>query len=105
MRLVFLASCAPDLRWFKTYNLEAFPEGKALAEKSFASVQQILKASPYIGHPSDMVEGAREHRVLRTPFTFVYRVLDDRIEIMRVLDMRSDWTGQNEERTRDGEQS
>lgn len=87
----------PDLRWFKTYYIKAFPEGKATADKRFIAVQQLLKANPYIGHPSEKIEGAREHRVLRTPFNFLYRVLDDRIEILRVLDTRSDWNGDDEE--------
>ena len=95
MRLVFLASSAPDLRWFKTYYIKAFPDGKATAEKRFLAVQQLLKSNPHIGHPSRKVEGAREHHVARTPFTVIYRVVADRIEILRVLDMRSDWDGKN----------
>ncbi|KGF68195.1 hypothetical protein LL06_17875 [Hoeflea sp. BAL378] len=97
MRLVFLASSAPDLRWFKTYYIRAFPEGKAMAEKRFLAVQHLLKANPHIGHPSQKVEGAREHHVARTPFTVIYRVMADRIEILRILDMRSDWAGEDGE--------
>ncbi|MBC7283250.1 type II toxin-antitoxin system RelE/ParE family toxin [Hoeflea sp.] len=90
-------SCASDLRWFKTYYIKAFPEGKAAAETRFAAVQELLKANPSIGHPSEKIEGVREHRVLHTPFNFLYRVVEDRIEILRVLDMRSDWIGDDDE--------
>lgn len=89
MEIVFLKSTIADLRWFKSYYMNVFPEGKAKAEAQFRNIQRVLKANPYIGHPSDDHEGLREHRVLRTPFTFLYRVKDGRVEILRVLDDRA----------------
>ena len=70
-----------------------------MAEKRFLAVQQLLKSNPYIGRPSQKVEGAREHRVSQTPFSFLYRVVEDRVEILRVLDTRSDWSGDEDRRT------
>jgi plasmid stabilization system protein ParE len=96
MKLVFLASAVPDLRWFKAYYVSVFPDGRERADRQFLAIQSLLKANPYIGHPSDKIDGAREHHVLRTPFTFLYRVRDDRIEVMRVLDTRADWSGGDE---------
>lgn len=78
--------------------MEAFPEGKANAESRFAAVQRLLKINPYIGRPSERLEGAREYRVQHTPFNFLYRLVDDRIEILRVLDTRSGWAGDDDER-------
>ena len=91
MRLVFLASSIDDLRWFKQYYMNVFPEGRVKANKQFLALQKALKINPYIGHSSDGMEGAREHHILRTPFTFIYRIKQDRIEILRVIDNRSDW--------------
>jgi plasmid stabilization system protein ParE len=94
MKLVFLPSTVADLRWLKTYYVSVFPEGGAKADRQFLAVQALLKANPLIGHPSDKVDGAREHHMLRTPFTFIYRIREDRIEVLRVLDTRADWTGE-----------
>jgi toxin ParE1/3/4 len=96
MKIVFLASTVPDLRWFKTYYSSVFPDGGARADHQFRSLQHLLKTNPNIGHPSEKGDGVREFHVPRTPFTFVYRVRDDRIEILRVLDTRADWSALEE---------
>ena len=92
MKLVFLASTVKDLRWFKTYYESVFPDGRAREENQFRSLQELLKANPYIGHPSGTGDDVRELHVPRTPFTFLYRLRDDRIEILRVVDTRADWS-------------
>lgn len=91
MKLVFLASTKADLRWFKRYYVSVFPQGRSKADKQFLALQKALKANPFIGHPSDITEGTREFPVLQTPFSFIYRVREDRIEILRVIDNRADW--------------
>ena len=91
MKLVFLSSSKADLRWFKRYYISVFPEGKTKADKQFLSIQRALKVNPYIGHSSDTVKDAREYSVLRTPFSFIYRIKEDRIEVLRIIDNRSDW--------------
>jgi plasmid stabilization system protein ParE len=96
MKLIYLKSAAPDLRWFKHYYMNVFPEGRVRADQQFMVTQNLLKANPYLGQPSDFAESAREHHLPRTPFTFVYRVRDDRIEVLRVVDGRSDWRGLRE---------
>lgn len=91
MKLVFLAKAKSDLRWFKHYYLSVFPEGKAKADNQFLSIQKTLKINPYIGHPSEAVENAREYPVLKTPFIFLYRVQENSIEVLRIIDTRSDY--------------
>lgn len=91
MRLLFLAQAKHDLRWFKRYYIDAFPEGRKKTDEQFLRAQQLLSANPHIGHLSEKVEGARELHIRRTPFTFIYRPFKDRIEILRVVDERSDW--------------
>jgi plasmid stabilization system protein ParE len=91
VKLVYLADTQPDMRWFRRYYSNAFPDGRANAQKQFLATQRILLENPHIGHPSETFEGAREFDVVRTPFIFVYRLRADRIEVLRVVDSRSDW--------------
>jgi hypothetical protein len=93
MRLVYLASAKPGLRWFHRYYTSVFPEGKALADRRFLAVQTLLKSNPRAGHESEIVSSAREFPVPQTPFGFVYQIKDDRIEVLLVVDNRSDWRG------------
>ncbi|MCY0146289.1 hypothetical protein OEG84_00785 [Hoeflea sp. G2-23] len=96
MKLVFLPSTVPDLRWFKAFYVNVVSDGKARAGRQFLAIQALLKANPLIGHPSDKGNGAREHHMLKTPFTFVYRVREDRIEVLRVFDARAQWSAGEE---------
>jgi hypothetical protein len=80
MCILFLAKAKRDLRWFKRYCVDAFPDGRSKAETQFARVQLILSANPFMGHASEKVDGARELHIQRTPFTLLYRPFEDRIE-------------------------
>jgi plasmid stabilization system protein ParE len=93
MRIVYLASAKPGLRWFHRYYASVFPEGKAMADRRFLGVQTLLKSNPRAGHESEIVPGAREFPVPQTPFGFVYQIKDERIEVLLVVDNRSDWRG------------
>jgi plasmid stabilization system protein ParE len=93
MRLVYLASAKPGLRWFHRYYTGVFPKGKASADRRFLGVQTLLKSNPRAGHQSEFVPGAREFPVPQTPFSFVYQIKEDRIEVLRVANNRSDWRG------------
>lgn len=93
MKLVYLKTAIADLRWFKHYYMTVFPEGRLKADQQFSATQKLLKVNPYIGQPSELSETVREHPVPRTPFTCVYRVVGELIEVLRVVDGRSDWRG------------
>jgi plasmid stabilization system protein ParE len=93
MRLVYLDSAAADLRWFKQYYSEVFTEGRVKADQQFLATQKLLKANAFIGQVSEYSKEVREHQIPRTPFTVIYRVVEDRIEVLRVVDGRSDWRG------------
>ena len=41
--------------------------------------------NPHLGHPSDSTDGVHELQVARPPCLIPYRVVDDRIEILRVF--------------------
>jgi plasmid stabilization system protein ParE len=93
MRLVYLASAKPGLRWFHRCYTSVFPQGKSLADRRFLAIQTLLKSNPRAGHESEIVPGAREFPVPQTPFGFVYQLKDDHIEVLLVVDNRSDWRG------------
>lgn len=90
MKIVFLASAKPDLRWFKHYYMSRFPEGRRNADAQFLSTKALLLANPFVGHSVENIEDARIYSIPRTPFSFIYRVKDNVIEVVRVLDTRSE---------------
>jgi hypothetical protein len=47
-----------------------------------------LAKRPPIGPPT-LSKGTRERPIRRTPFTRVYRIMPDRVEILRIPDQRS----------------
>ena len=89
MRIVYLESAEADLHWFKRYYTQVFPEGRKKADAQFLHTQQLLRENPMMGHLVEDIRGVREHHVTRTPFSFVYRLQGDRIEVLRVMDKRA----------------
>lgn len=88
MRIVFLASAEFDLRWYRHYYEDIFPEGRKRANERYLGARRALATNPFLGTPQ--VDGkTRKFPVSGTPFHFVYRVGKDRIEILRVKDGRS----------------
>lgn len=90
MKIRFLATAKQDLRWFKYYYMNRFPEGRRNADAQFLKTKELLTANPEIGHPIENMKSVRTYPVPRTPFSFVYRVTDDAVEVVRVLDGRSE---------------
>ncbi len=43
MKLVFLASSIDDLRWFKQYYMNVFPEGKEKSQQAILSASESFK--------------------------------------------------------------
>ena len=92
MRIVFLPPARFDLRWMRNYYTTIFPDGKERTERQFDALLTALRAHPYLGRESDTVPTARQLAIPRTPFVLIYRVREDRIEILRVADSRSRWS-------------
>ena len=90
MKLVFLPSTRSDLLWMRTYYSRIFPEGARRAADQYRRVSSMLRDNPLVGRPVEDLEGVREFSIPRTPFSFIYRVVDDRIEVLRVWDQRGD---------------
>jgi plasmid stabilization system protein ParE len=88
MKIAFLPKAQCDLLWFRRYYERVFPEGAQGAQSQYRRTLAILRSNPEIGHPTN--EGKRMLVVLRTPFSFEYRIANGRIEILRVRDGRAD---------------
>ena len=91
MKLKFLASTTTDLKWMRFYYRRVFPDGAINAKQQYLKASSAILDNPLIGHASESIKDAREFYIARTPFSFVYRVTKDHIEIIRVIDGRSNW--------------
>jgi plasmid stabilization system protein ParE len=78
-----------DLEWFNIYCVDVFPEGGANAIAHLEKTTRLLAERPMIGRVMGKT-GRRVFSVPKTPFTLVYRVRGDLLEILRVLDQRSE---------------
>ncbi len=87
MKIVYLPSTREDLLWLRRYHEQVFPEGLQRAQKQFHSIELLLAGNPQIGHPTHRVD-VRELSIPRTPFSYIYRIAQDRIEILRIWDER-----------------
>ena len=90
MKLVFLPSTRADLQWMRRYHAEVFPDGAKRAAGQYARASGVLRDNPLAGRPVEDMTGIREFPIPRTPFSFIYRVADDRIEVLRIWDQRGD---------------
>ena len=90
MKLVFLPSTRTDLRWMRRYCAQVFPDGATRAAEHYARASGVLRNNPLAGRPVEDMRGIREFSIPRTPFSFIYRVARDRIEVLRIRDQRGD---------------
>jgi hypothetical protein len=89
MQVKFLASSLNDLKWFRYYYESVFPQGLEKAQKQFHSTKGLIKESPYIGHVIQN-DNILEFSIPNIPFSFIYRIKGEVIEILRVWDERQD---------------
>jgi plasmid stabilization system protein ParE len=90
VRIVFLPTTRQDLAWFRRYYQSVFPDGDLTAKRHYQQTKLLLSTNPYAGHALGDGE-LRELTVLKTPFAFLYRIRDDRIEVVRLWDQRRAW--------------
>ncbi len=91
MKLVFLKSAASDLSWMRRYYRSVFPQGSLRAKRQYTKTIALIKTNPHIGEPIEEFIDAHEYPILSTPFSMIYRIREDRIEVLRIIDNRSDW--------------
>ncbi len=88
MKLVFLPSTAPDLLWMRAYYERVFPHGAKRAAEHYRLACRLIRDNPLIGHRVDDFPDVREFAIQRTPFSVIYRIVDERIEVLRIWDQR-----------------
>jgi plasmid stabilization system protein ParE len=89
MKLEFREQAKRDMRWFRRYYAERFPEGRGRAERHFRATIELILANPRAGQQMITVP-TRKIPVLRTPFVLIYIIAGDTLEIIRVWDARAD---------------
>lgn len=92
MKVKYLESARDDMMWFRNYYSRVFPAGKGNAKIQLRRIIQIISEHPEVGHPPDDFPEAFEHPISRTPFTMIYRVKDNELQVLRILDQRSEFS-------------
>jgi toxin ParE1/3/4 len=86
VRIAWLASAQRDLS-----SILAYYEDVASKEVGRRVLQRIiggasaLADNPYLGHPSASTDGVHELQVAKLPYLLPYRVVGERIEILRIF--------------------
>ena len=84
MRIVWLPRAVENLEEIRSYIAEERP---ASAEKVAQKIKQtvaLLEAHPQLGKPS-LLDGFRELQVAGLPFVIPYKVIGDKLVIVRVF--------------------
>ena len=89
MEAVYLATALEDMQWVRRFYAEVFPERRGHARACLLKTEALIAENPFVDHALGDDADIREFPVARTPFSFLYRVHDGRIEILRVFDQRS----------------
>jgi plasmid stabilization system protein ParE len=94
MQIKFLDETKADLRWFKQYYSQVFPAGRTKADQQFRALLILLKSEPHVGRQEEEWPGVFEYVIPGIPFTVLYRIKDETIEIMRLYDQRSEFSNE-----------
>ena len=68
-----------------------FPGGRTARQAAVSKDERAFASHPHIGHPIAELD-IREYSIPRTPFSLIYRINGDTIEILRFWDERADRT-------------
>lgn len=86
MKLVWLGSARRDLENIRHYySKEAGREVSARVLQKIVHSAKLLIDQPYLGQASAISDEIREWQVTKLPYLLPYRIVDDRIEILRVF--------------------
>lgn len=88
MQIVYLSSTKDDLLWLRHYYEKISPEGRQHTQKQFHAIESLLLTTPLIGHQSHYDENTLEFSIPKTPFSYIYRVKNNEIQILRIWDER-----------------
>jgi plasmid stabilization system protein ParE len=88
MKIQFLESSAPGIRWMRRYFREQPQLNAKAASESYKIAKNLLKQEPYIGHVFDEIEGVFEKEISKTHFSIIYAVKDETVYIIDIRDQR-----------------
>jgi plasmid stabilization system protein ParE len=88
MKIRFLETAEPGLRWMRRYFTEQPQLDRQAAVESYKSTKNLLKQEPYIGRIFDEIENVFERRISKTHFSILYSVRDETIYIIDIRDQR-----------------
>jgi plasmid stabilization system protein ParE len=74
--------------WFRNYYSTVFNDGGKRARIQYRKSLQAILNNPHIGRLTDEQNMVREYAIIRTPFSIVYFVHNDTIEILHIWDNR-----------------
>ena len=89
MKLVFLATSASDLAWFRSYYAKVLPEGWDNAQSHFKKTRLALLANPRLDKPLENMPQLRELTIPRTPFSLIYYIAGQEIRVIEIWEARS----------------
>ncbi len=88
MRLEFLETAQPGLRWFHRYYRENPQLRKSAALDAFRAARNVVRDNPYAGHPFEDLKDVRELSIQSTNFSMLYAVAHDAIWVIDIRDAR-----------------
>lgn len=88
MKLEFLETAQPGLRWFHRYYRENPQLRKPVALAAFRKARGLLKDNPFVGHPYEGMDHVRECPIQSTNFTILYTFARDTIWVIDIRDAR-----------------
>jgi plasmid stabilization system protein ParE len=89
MRIAYSGLARSDLRWYDRYYKQVFPEGALNAHAHYMRAIRLLLEHPHVGQEIDAA-GTRAWPIPKTPFSLIYRVRNEKIQVLRVWDNRRD---------------
>jgi plasmid stabilization system protein ParE len=89
LKIVYLERAYVDLARFRIYYERYFPEGMASANARLLKCVRLMSEFPNMGRTVGR-EPRRCFSIPDTPYTLVYQQKEERLEIVRVLDQRSE---------------
>lgn len=89
MQIKYLDAALDDMIWFRHYYTKVFSAGKQNARTRLLKTEQLIAQNPSIGEADEQLAGVREYPIPGIPFTVLFRLMSDSIEILRIYDQRS----------------
>ena len=89
MQIKYLDAALDDMTWFREYYTKVFSAGKKNARTQLLKAERLIAQNPGIGEADEQLAGVREYPISGIPFTVLFRLTSDSIEILRIYDQRS----------------